>query len=209
MDLFQHSATGESTAPNSRARQQNLYDDDLNNLEDWLRRLKVEYDIYFNGHRKKPPDDLRMRVEKVVKKLSECGDMTFQNRFRYNTLIARYYIFRDLWRRTQQEREQSDDGSEEAGGPAAEPAPGSCKIHVSLTDPLTEKEKVRQLYDALLRMRGMHAKEMQGISYSQFSSYITEKTRHIRAAFRCSTVMFTIALEDDALKFTAKAEDGS
>lgn len=185
-----------------------MYDDDLNNLEDWLRRLKVEYDIYFNGHRKKPPDDLRMRVEKVVKKLSECADMSFQHRFRYNTLIARYYLFRDLWRRTQQDREQSDDsGDEVLSQPAAGEPQGDRKIHVCLTDPLTEKEKVRQLYEALLHMRGMHAKEMQSISYSQFATYITEKTRHIRATFRCSTVMFTIALEDNALKFTAKADN--
>lgn len=89
-----------------------MYDDELNYLEDGLRRLKVEYDVFFNGHRKKPPDDLRMRVEKIVKKLSECPDMSFQQRFRYNTLIARFYIFRDLWRRTQQDREQSDDREE-------------------------------------------------------------------------------------------------
>jgi hypothetical protein len=186
-----------------------VYDDDLNNLEDWMRRLKVEYDIYFNGHRKKPPDDLRMRVEKVVKKLSECADMTFQQRFRYNTLIARFYIFRDLWRRTQQDREQSDDDRQEKLRPAppVDPGPDDGKIHVSLADPLKEEEKVRQLYEALVRMRGMHANETQRLPFTQFATYITDKTRTIRDKFGCPAVRFTIALEDDTLKFTAKAEN--
>jgi hypothetical protein len=188
---------------------QPVYDDELNSLEDGLRRLKVEYDIFFNGHRKKPPDDLRMRVERIVKKLSECPDMNFQQRFRYNTLIARFYLFRDLWRRTQQSREQSDDGREEARTPTpATPAQDDRKIHISLADPMVEEEKVRQLYEALLRMRGMHAKEMQRLSYAQFATYITDKTRNIRDRSGCSAVRFTIALEDQTLKFTAKAENG-
>lgn len=57
-------------------------------------------------------------------------------------------------------------------------------------------------------MRGMHAKEMQRLSYTQFATYITDKTRNIRDRFGCPTVRFTIALEDQTLKFTAKAENG-
>jgi hypothetical protein len=59
-----------------------MYDEDLTHLEDWLRRLKVEFDIFFNGHRKKPPDDLKLKLERLLKKLGEAGDMSFQERFR-------------------------------------------------------------------------------------------------------------------------------
>lgn len=77
-----------------------MYDDDLTNLEEWLRRLKIEYHIFFNGNRKQPPEDLKIRVEKLVEKLSECSDLSLTQRFRFNTLIARFYVYRDLWRRT-------------------------------------------------------------------------------------------------------------
>jgi hypothetical protein len=186
-----------------------MYEEDLTNLEEWLRRLKVEYDIFFNGHRKRPPDDLRARVEKVVKKLSECSEMSFQERFRYNTLVARFYVFRDLWRRTIQEREISAaEALPEKGKASAEGTAGleSGGIHVSLTDPVMEEEKVRQLYEGLLRMRGTRTQEALRITYPQFAKYITNQTRDIRERFKCSSVMFTVAFEDDAIKFTAKAE---
>jgi hypothetical protein len=186
-----------------------MYDEDLTNLEEWLRRLKVEYDIFFNGHRKRPPEDLRARVEKVVKKLSECSEMSFQQRFRYNTLVARFYVFRDLWRRTIQERELSTVESvppRPQASAATTASPGDNQIHVSLTDPVMEEGKVRQLYEGLVRMRGTRAQEALRITYPQFAKYITNQTRDIRDRFKCSSVMFTVALEDDAIKFTAKAE---
>src|SRR6266496_6474524 len=82
-----------------------LYEEELTSLDDGIRRLKVEYTIFFNGHRKKPPEDLKIRVERIVKKLSEAGDMTYNERFRYNTLVTRFYVLRDLWRRTMMQRE--------------------------------------------------------------------------------------------------------
>jgi len=183
-----------------------VYDEDLSNFEDWLRRLKVEYDVFFNGHRKKPPDDLKARVEKLVKKLSECPDMSFQQRFRYNTLAARFHVFRDLWRRALQEREQG--ATEQAQGPAvseADSPPAVREINVTLADPVTEEVKVRQLYEALLRLRGTRAEERTQTSYSNFAAYIGEQTLKIRGKFGCSSVVFTVARVDDAIRFTAKA----
>ena len=127
-----------------------MLDDDLTNLEDWLRQLKVEYGIYFNGNRKKPPDDLRMRVEKLLKRLSEVSSMSCSQRFRFNTLITRYYVHRDLWRRTMKERELIKENEAlnlpELAPSSDQPAAG---ITILIADPIAEGPKVRQLYDAL------------------------------------------------------------
>jgi len=192
-----------------------VYDEDLTNLDEWIRRLKIEYDIFFNGNRRKPPDDLKMRVEKLVKRLSEATDMNFSQRFRYNTLIARFYVYRDLWRRTQQEQESTKESGDEPAlaeqtAPTkflqGEPVP---EIEVSLRDPLVEEEKVRQLYDGLLRLRGAQANQSLAISYQQFVQYIATQTLGIQQKYRCASVIFRIALEDKAIKFTAKADSGS
>ena len=103
-----------------------MYDDDLENLDESLRRLKVEYHIYFTGNRKKPPDDIKMRVERLIKKLSECSDLSVTQRFRFNTLITRFYVYRDLWRRTLVEREMGAEPKAEAvaGRSLPYPPPG-------------------------------------------------------------------------------------
>ena len=80
-----------------------MRDEELNSLDEGLRRLKIEYHIFFHGNQAKAPDELRLRIERLVKKLSESADLSFSQRFRFNT-VARYYVYRDL-RRSQQERE--------------------------------------------------------------------------------------------------------
>jgi len=192
-----------------------VYDEDLANMDEWVRRLKIEYDIFFNGNRRRPPDDLRMRVERLVKRLAEATDLSFAQRFRYNTLLARFCVYRDLWRRTQQERESADDAREKTApagqNPPLNPRTASPigEVQVSISDPEAEADKIRHLYDELLHMRGNHAKEMPVNSYQQFADYIGAQTQFIRQKYQCANVTFRIALEDKAVKFTAKAADSS
>jgi hypothetical protein len=187
-----------------------MYDDDLTNLEDWVRRLKIEYQIFFAGNRKKPPDDLKMRVEKLIKNLSESSDLTHAQRFRFNTLITRFYVYRDLWRRTQLDKEMGKGPKEDTTPLAPSSSEGAPppveKVRISITDPKAEEEKVRLLYDALLRTKKTNPGETP-ISYAQFAKYIASQTHGIREKYGCTAVAFTIALEEDAIRFTAAADN--
>jgi hypothetical protein len=187
----------------------NKYDEDLTNLDDSLRRLKIEYHIFFSGNRRNPPDDLRMRVEKIIKRLSESSDLAFSQRFRFNTLIARFYLYRDLWRRTQLDKEMGIESKKESPREHGFPhsaGPSMEKIKVSISDPEADEKEVRRLYDALLSIKGTGTGETLP-SYAQFSKYITTQTRSIREKYGCSAVAFTVALEDDVIRFKAAADD--
>ncbi len=192
-----------------------MYDEDLTNLDEWIRRLRVEYDIFFNGNRRKPPDDLKGRVEKLVKQLSEVTDMNFAQRFRYTTLITRFYVLRDKWRRTQQGRESAAGGSEaprlRASVSSARKPAASCEAaaEISISDPASEAGKVRRLYDELLRIRGGQTKKPPDVSFEQFSEYIASQTRGIKKKCKCASVTFRIALDEKSIKFTAKADNSS
>jgi hypothetical protein len=193
-----------------------VYDDDLTSLEDGLRRLKIEYHIFFSGNRKKPPDELRMRIETLVKRLSECADMSYSQRFRFSTLVTRFYVYRDLWRRTTQEREMDLAGRDAAvlkstTDARADTTPKPAKlpqeaIRISISDPKAEETKVRQLYDALIRIKGKESQQAP-ISYQQFAKYIATQTLGIQKKHGCAKVSFTISLDQDSIKFTAAAEN--
>jgi len=189
-----------------------VFEEDLNTLEDLLRRLKVEYDIFFNGNRKRPPDELRGRLEKLVKRLSQANTMTFSERFQFNTLLARFYLYRDVWRRmmTKQELgiEKETQALADKRAPGAEPAaPNAEEFRICIEDAKAESGKIRELYDALVRLSGQHAKEAPKISFKQFSSYVTAQAKSIRQKYNCPGVVFTLALEADAIKFKAAATD--
>ena len=84
-------------------------DELLSRLEEDLRRLKIEFDIFFNGASKRPPYDTKGRVDTLIKRLGDDRTLTYAERFRFNSLTARYNAFRDLWRRTMKGREEGRD----------------------------------------------------------------------------------------------------
>lgn len=179
------------------------YDEELDDLDEWIQRLRVEYEIFFNGHRKKAPEDLKQRVEKQVKRLAEAN-MSFTQRFRYNTLIGRYYIYRDHWRRRQADREQGLDfksAAKAAPEPARERDEG---IQITIHDPEADADKIKQLYEWLVSIRNKHLRAQPAISYSQFSQYVAAQTQGLKRKLGCDSVVFRITLEADAIKFTAK-----
>ena len=86
-------------------------DEELTLLESGIRRLKIEYEIFFNGGSKRLPHDLRWRVESLIKKYGDHRQMTFAQRFRYNTLSAKFHTYSGLWRRMLKSKEEGRPAS--------------------------------------------------------------------------------------------------
>ena len=83
-----------------------LIAEQLIRLEDDLRRLKVEFDIFLNGGAKRPPYDTKNRVETTIKRLADERSMPFAQRYLYNSMVGRFTAFQNLWRRSMQSREE-------------------------------------------------------------------------------------------------------
>ncbi|HYJ91049.1 MAG TPA: hypothetical protein VEV84_07065 [Pyrinomonadaceae bacterium] len=75
-------------------------DQQLARLEDDIRKLKIEFDIYFNGASKRPPLESRARLDAFMKRLADNRNLTYAQRYFFNTLVARFVSYRELWRRT-------------------------------------------------------------------------------------------------------------
>ncbi|MBP6002635.1 MAG: hypothetical protein KA746_04275 [Pyrinomonadaceae bacterium] len=74
-------------------------DQQLSRLEDDIRKLKIDFDIYFNGATKRPPLEARARMESYIKRIADNRNLTFAQRYYFNTLVARFTSYRELWRR--------------------------------------------------------------------------------------------------------------
>ncbi len=81
-------------------------DEELTHLDSLLRRLKIEYEVFFNNPTKRPPNDLEWKVLALLRKHSDGGRMSFSQRFRYNEMAQRYAIYSDLWRKKSRIREE-------------------------------------------------------------------------------------------------------
>jgi hypothetical protein len=82
-------------------------DEELGQLERDIRQLKIEYDQFFGGGRKRPPTEIEWRIELLVKRYSERGgELKFGQRFRFNNLTQTYAKYKDIFRKKLQLKEE-------------------------------------------------------------------------------------------------------
>src|SRR5574338_1297361 len=94
---------------------------DLQTLAAELKRLEAEYNGFFAGRLPRPPWETRGRVEALIKRWDRGLIETSVDRFRFQTLQARYAAFVDLWDRGQRAREEGRPGPFAAPPPKAAP----------------------------------------------------------------------------------------
>ena len=182
-------------------------DEQLTRLEEDIRRLKVEFDIYFNGASKRPPYDTKGRVDTLLKRLADDRSLSFAQRYRYNSLTARYNSFRDLWRRTIQGREEGKD--------PASAARATSKINESqdteavsfvCADAHKEVETVKHLYESLMEAKQRCGEPIEGFSFPRFHRLIASKADGIKDRSGSAKVTFSVAIEGGHVSFKARGD---
>jgi len=199
-------------------------DEELTLLEDNIRRLKIEFDVYFSGGAKKPPEDVEWRVRTAVKKFSDGRALTFQQQFRYNTLAQRYAVFSDLWRRKLQIREEGyrrpqdallaiqglrsaeDQAAAAALGMLDKAAARRSKPYFEFTDPHGELDKAQVLYQSLVEAR-RGAGVPPGPGFDSFHEFLSKKTAEIRTQFSCAKVEYSIEMENGQVRLKARGKN--
>jgi hypothetical protein len=180
----------------------NPLDQDLDRLENELRRLKIEFDIYFNGGTNKPPVDTKGRVESTIKRLYDARGLTFGQRFRYNSLVARYNVMRELWRRQSKEHEISGKGALVEVQVAA--ARRAETVTVRCYDTKLEPEKVCELYDHLIAAKRACGERIGNMTLELFSEFLNSRADHIKRRLSSSAVDFVVGVNDGRVKFAVK-----
>lgn len=180
-------------------------DEQLTRLEDDIRRLRIEFDIFFNGAAKRPPYDTKGRVETLLKRLGDDRTLTYAQRYRYTSLAARYNAFRDLWRRTMQGREEGRDPASAARASVKreteiEPVSISCR------DPHKEIEIVKSLYSSLVAAKEKCGEPTEGFSFPKFHRLVAQKADGLKEKSGCERVMFSVSVEDGHVSFKAKPD---
>jgi hypothetical protein len=183
--------------------QQPTVEEQLVRLEEDIRRLKVEFDIYFNGAAKRPPYDTKGRVDTLIKRLADERTLSYAQRYQYNSLAARYNSFMQLWRRTMQDREEGRGPSRR---PAPQPEPEATPATFVCSDPRGDVRTVRGLYDALVEARRRCGEPTEDLSFARFHRMVAEKSEALKQRAGCERVHFSVAVSDGRVQFKAKAE---
>jgi hypothetical protein len=181
-------------------------EDRLARLEEDIRRLKIEFDVYFNGGTKRPPYDTRMRVESHLKRLGDDRTLNFAQRYHYNSLATRYASFRELWRRMLQGKEEGRDVVAAARASHREAAAPFTRSEFSCTDVRHDVRTVKGVYDALIEAKKSCGETTRDLSFAKFHRLIMERSENLKEKIGSGRVVFSVDVEGGHVSFKAKAD---
>jgi len=189
--------------------------EDLDRLDVTIRQLQVKWDLFFNGQEKKPPSDLQSKVEALMKQYANAEIRNSGERFRYQSLSARFTTFNELWQKRLRAREEGKVfglhglRAEQlppppAPAPRAEPrakAPAPGEIRVA--DASRDTEAVRALYERFVVER-MQAGEAHAPVFENFRDLIRQQTERIREEKGAQAVDFRLETRNGKVSLKAR-----
>jgi hypothetical protein len=182
-------------------------EEEFTRLEDDFRRLKIEYEVYFNGGSPRPPRDTLYRVETMIKRYSsDQSKLNFGLRYRLTGMVQKYAVYTQLWRRKLQEKEEGRT----LGGThsRAKVLPVNIAVvRVVCSDPDAEAEKVSRLFLAMREAKRWVGENADSLKPAAFHNFVKNKTKQIKDTSGCTKVQFTVSVEEGKVKFRGgKAE---
>lgn len=195
-------------------------DEELSQLERDIRQLKVEYDQFFGGGRKRAPTEIEWRIESVIKRYSERqANMKVGQSFRFNNLTQSYAKYKEVFRKRMQQKEEGKVErhygaaakaieAERAKKHAAEEAEHKAQrqkgpFRVTCSEPDNEADKVEKLYQAFVRAKEEAGEHTGKISHSSFREFVRKKTKDLQEQKGCRNVEYVVEVVDGQVKLKA------
>jgi len=190
-------------------------DEELGQLERDIRQLKIEYDQYFGGGRKRPPTEIEWRIDLLVKRYAERGgELKFAQRFRFNNLSQTYAKYKDIFRKKVALKEEGKV-QRHFGAAAKEIEAARLKKEAELaaeepkafrmtcSEPERETEKVDQLYQAFLEAKQLAGEHTGKLSRSSFNEFVLKKTKELQKQKNCKDVEYLVETIEGQVKLKA------
>jgi hypothetical protein len=198
-------------------------DEELGQLERDIRQLKIEYDQFFGGGRKRPPTEIEWRIESIIKRYGERGgDLKYGQRFRLTNLTQTYSKYKDIFRKKTQQKEEGTiqrhfgaaakaieaerahkQTSKPPETPAAAAAAAPGAFRVTCSEPEREGDKVDQLYEAFVQAKQQAGEQTGKLSRSSFNEFVLKKTRDLQKQKNCRDVEYVVEVVGGQVKLKA------
>lgn len=189
-------------------------DEELDKLDEDIRKLKNKYEQFFHGFQKMPPINDRHNVEVYIYELSKKKIRDNARRFRFNQLLSRFNQLREMWGRKMREREEGPlDFRRRKAALSAPPEPpppppprvtsSAAESYVVKVLPGANGDEVRRLYDEIEKEHVKLGKE-PSITFEQLRNMVQKQSDLVRERYHVNAVGFRVDVVDGKVKLKAK-----
>jgi hypothetical protein len=188
--------------------------EDLDQIEKAIKQLQIEWEKFFGGVERKPPNDLKAKVEALIRRHANAEIRNNTERFRYQNITARYNTFNEMWgkrlRALEEGRVMGVHGQHAKAPPPAPPRPerpaarAAAAGEVRIRDPERDSEAVRSLFDRFLEER-QKTGESGAVKFEGFRKLIAQQASRILSEKGGQAVSFRLETKDGKVSLKAKA----
>ena len=183
-------------------------EEDLSLLEASIRQLQIEWDKFFGGVERKPPTDLKARVEAMVRRHANAEIRNNAERFRYQNLTARYNTMNELWQKRLRALEEGRPlglhGVRVPPPPAGFTPPSPRRpAEYRVRQPESEPDVVRALFDQYQQARSQSGEG--AVKFESFQKVIAQQASRILSEKGGLAVEFRVETKDGKVSLKAKA----
>jgi hypothetical protein len=191
--------------------------EDLEAIERHIRQLQIEWDKFFGGLEKKPPNDLKTRLEAIIRRHANVEIRNNTERFRYQTMVAKYNALSELWSKKLRAREEGKAfgvhglKADLLPPPPPPPAPvpekrvarAAAGNEFRVQNPERDLDTVRALYDNFLVAR-QQTGEQAPVKFESFQKLIGQQASRILSDKGAQAVDFRLETKDGKVSLKAK-----
>jgi hypothetical protein len=195
-------------------------DEDIDQLEKDIRQLKIEYEQYFGGGKKRPPADIEWRIDALLKRYSDRGArMSYSQRFHYGNLVQKYTKYREMFRKRLKQKEEGtlprhfgaaarelETQRTRRRAEAEKPKAVQFPFAVSWKDPDHEKKKVEQLYTAFRDAKTQVGEDTRPLTIDVFHKFVRQKTEQLKKQEDAQEVEYIVTVEDNHARLKARVK---
>jgi len=191
-------------------------DEELDKLEEDIRRLKNMYDQFFTGIVKVPPSFHRHQIEGSIHEISKQKMRDNTRRFRFNTILSRYNQFREMWARKMREREEGpldfrmrQRAMNKPPEPRHEAPPPTPRVTSEAPDPYVRMtpgangEQIRRLFE-LVERENLKLGKTPNVTMEQLAAMVQKQSETLREKYHVNSVAFRVETIDGRVKLKAK-----
>lgn len=190
-------------------------------LQDLIRAVRREYDLWFAGTTKKPPHELRNKLDTHVRLLRAKLPKRTADQFKLATVLQQYQTFAEHWDKSQRKAEEGGlapwmsishknpleelrAANEQRQEEAARPVASSYIGRVAAPD--QDVDEIRKVFNSFAAAKRKLGEAVPDADFDKFRAVIARQTKTLIDSGKAKAVAYRVEVQDGKVSIKAKAE---
>lgn len=180
-----------------------IIEKNLKILEERIRALKIEWDLFFTGNRRVPPTKELGELDKFVKTLRNTAIPDNSLRFKFQSVYSNYVAMSELWTKRLRQQEEGKLHKRPVRQTIMTVAPAQGVV---ISNPSGQQHRIKTLFNDFLTQS--NPETVKDLNFQTFAAKISQQVEVLMRKTGCGEVQLSVRIEDGKVKLKAKPLKG-